>query len=376
VNFEIPDCALSRMRRVMLTIDRIADVSAESFEAAIAAREAGRLREAVREARKAVKAFTREDGPRHPDTAHARLELGRALVALGDAAGMAELIAATRILMRSRGDADVATLTVHACLVTAAALRAAGDYAQARTFAAKALGSATEPSWLAAAHNELGVIGKFSGRYAEAERHYRAAVPIVRRLYGARSAQMAALWHNLGGLDHARGRFREGERAAKKSVEIGREVLPRGSLEQHAHEVAYGALLDELGRSRESIPMYRRALAAYRKAGDRYEVASTLHNLAAAEHSAGALTSARTHYLAALREYRASVGDAHADVGRTLHNLATLEAARGRLASARRHWDRGLKILVAALGRAHPTVVAVRDARSRSRQWRASRCTG
>ena len=371
------------MRRVMLTIDRIADVSAESFEAAIAAREAGRPREAVREARRAVTAFTREDGPRHPDTAHARLELGRALVALGDDRGLAELIAATDILVAIRGGGDdVTTLAVHACLVTAAALRAAGDYPRARRFAARALARATAPSWIAAAHNELGVIGKFSGRYAEAERHYRAALPLVRRLYGARSAQMAALWHNLGGLDHARGQFRAGERAAKKSVEIGRAVLPRGSLEQHAHEVAYGALLDELGRHRESIPRYRRALAAYRAAGDRYEIASTLQNLAAAEHSAGAHAAAREHYIEALREYRASVGAAHPDVGRTLHNLATLDAETGH-AGAAALFARAAANLRASLGAAHPTTRAtlaaarrITDARSRSRRSRGARYSG
>jgi tetratricopeptide (TPR) repeat protein len=375
------------MRRVMLTIDRIADVSAESFEAAVAAREAGRLREALRLARRAVKGFTATDGARAPDTAHARLELGRIRVALGDPAGVTELVAATRILLAiRRGDADVATLTVHACLVTAAALRAAGTYDQASRYAEQALARAREPSWIAAAHNELGVIGKFSGHYAEAARHYRAARPIVRRLYGERSVQMAALWHNVGGLAHARGRYEEGERAARQSVEIGRAVLPRGSLEQHAHEVAYGALLDELGRYRESIPMYRRALAAYRKAGDRYEVASTLHNLAAAEHSSGRLAAARTHYAEALLEYRASVGDAHADVGRTLHNLAMLEAARGRFVPFMRYSNRGLDILVAALGRAHPTVSAVwlaqqqtkrklRGALSRSLRPRGARYT-
>jgi tetratricopeptide (TPR) repeat protein len=364
------------MRRVMLTIARIADVSAESFEAAVVAREAGRLTEALRAIRAVVKAFTRDDGARHPDTAHARLELGRVLVARGDPGGAAELIAATRILVAYRSpDEDVVALTVHACLVTAAALRAAGDYSRARRFATLALTRATEqrwPSWIAAAHNELGVIGKFSAQYAAAERHYRVALPLVRRLYGARSAQMAALWHNLGGLDHARGRYREGERAARKSVEIGRAVLPAGSLEQHAHEVAYGALLDELGRYRESIPKYRRALAAYRKAGDRYEVASTLHNLAAAEHSAGAHAAARRHYVEALREYRASVGAAHPDVGRTLHNLATLDGAEKLFA-------RAVANLRGSLGANHPTTRAalagLRDARSRSRRPRGARYT-
>lgn len=346
-------------------------MSVESFEAAVAAREAGKLDEALRSIEIAVRAFERDDGPRHPDTLHARLELGRILFARGR--GRDELVAATRGLLRYR-DAEVTALAVHAAMVTAAAARAAGDYRQARTFARHALARATDPHDVAAAHNELGVIGKFAGRFADAEEHYRIALPLIRRLYGPRSRQVATLWHNLGGLAHARGEFRAGERAARKSVELGREVLPAGSLEQHAHEVAYGALLDELGRYRESIPMYRRALAAYRAAGDRYEVASTLHGLAAAEHSSGAHARAREHYVEALREYRASVGSAHPDVGRTLHNLAMLDAKTGR-AGAAQLFTRAAANLRAALGARHPSTRATleaarrfRDARSRSRR--------
>ena len=67
------------------------------------------------------------------------------------------MMAATRALLAiGGGDEDVTTLTVHACLVTAAALRAAGSYVQARKLAAQALARATDPSWQAAAHNELG----------------------------------------------------------------------------------------------------------------------------------------------------------------------------------------------------------------------------
>lgn len=348
-------------------------MSVESFEAAVAAREAGELREALRAIRVAVKTFRRTDGPRHPDTLHAQLELGRILVARGEGRGLVELVGATRGLLAHR-DPAVVELSVHAALVTAAALRAAGDYPQARRFASRALARANKPAWIAAAHNELGVLGKFSGRYAEADRHYRDALPILRRLYGARSAQVATLWHNLGGLAHARGAFHEGERASRKSVELGRAVLPAGSLEQHAHEVAYGALLDELGQYRESIPMYRRALVAYRHAGDRYEVASTLHALAAAEHSSGAHARARAHYLEALREFRASVGAAHPDVGRALHNLAMLDATTGR-AGAGKLFARAAANLRASLGPTHPTTRATlaaarrfRDARSRPRR--------
>ncbi|MEO8844085.1 MAG: tetratricopeptide repeat protein, partial [Kofleriaceae bacterium] len=342
---------------------------AESFESAVEARVAGNYRVALAAIRVAVRTFSRSEGANHPDTAHARLELGRILVARGDTtAGLRELATASQSLLAHRSrDTDLATLVTHACLVTAAAWRAAGHYPEARRCARAALRRAPDPGWIAAAHNELGVIGKFAGHFDEAERHYRAAKPLIQRLYGAASREMATYWHNLGGLAHARGRWKTGERAARRSVEIGRAVLPAGDLELHAHEVAYAALLDELGRHDESLPIYRRALVAYRLAEDRYEVASTLHGLAAAEHSAGRLAEARAHYTAAIAAFRACVGAAHPDVGRALHNLATLERAAGHATRANQLYARAITNLRASLGATHPTTRAAMDARSRAR---------
>jgi tetratricopeptide (TPR) repeat protein len=343
---------------------------AESFETAVEARAAGNLRIAFAAIQSALRSFRRGEGANHPDTAHARLELGRILVARGDTTnGLHELAAASRTLLANRRrDPDLVTLVTHACLVTAGAWRAAGRYREARQFAQAALRRAPDPVWIAAAHNELGVIGKFAGHFDEAERHYHAARPLIRKLYGTESREMATYWHNLGGLDHARGRWKTGERAARRSVEIGRAVLPAGDLELHAHEVAYAALLDELGRHTESLPIYRRALAAYRAAEDRYEVASTLHSLAAAEHSAGMFAEARTHYNAAIVLFRACVGGAHPDVGRALHNLATLELAAGHAHHANQLRARAIKNLRASLGATHPTTRAAMGARSRARR--------
>lgn len=343
---------------------------AESFETAVEARAAGDLRIALAAIRRALRWFRRSDGPNHPDTAHARLELGRILVARGATAkGLRELAAASRTLLANRRrDPDLVTLVTHACLVTAAAWRAAGHYREARQFAQAALRRAPAPMWIAAAHNELGVIGKFAGHFDEAERHYHAARPLIRKLYGTESREMATYWHNIGGLDHARGRWKTGERAARRSVEIGRAVLPAGDLELHAHEVAYAALLDELGRHAESLPIYRRALAAYRLADDRYEIASTLHSLAAAEHSSGAHANARAHYCEALAAFRHCVGNTHPDVGRALHNLATLELATGNMKRAKQLFTHAIKNLRGSLGAAHPTTRAATDGLSRAQQ--------
>lgn len=354
----------------MLTAGRIAEQMAESFESAVEARAAGNLTGALVAIRDAVRSFTRSQGTNHPDTAHARLELGRILLARGDTVeGLRELAAATAMLLaQRRRDPELVMLVVHAALTTASAYRAAGHYREARRFAQAALRRAPDPAWQAAAHTELGVIGKFAGHFAEAERNYRAARPLIAKLYGTESREMATYWHNLGGLDHARGRWKAGERASRRSVEIGRAVLSVDDLELHAHEVAYAALLDELGRHDTSLPIYRRALVAYRRAGDRYEVATTLHSLAAAEHSAGRSSEARAHYNEAIIALRGCVGGAHPDVGRALHNLATLELELGQTKRANQLRARAIDNLRASLGADHPTTRAAMDARSRARR--------
>ena len=121
---------------------------AESFESAVDARAEGDLDGALAAIRRAVRSFTRSDGARHPDTAHARFELGRILVARGDtASGLRELVAASQTLLANRcRDPELATLVVHACLVTAAALRAAARYREARQFAMAALRRAPKSS--------------------------------------------------------------------------------------------------------------------------------------------------------------------------------------------------------------------------------------
>jgi len=203
--------------------------------------------------------------------------------------------------------------------------------------------------WIAAAHNELGMSGKFSGRFAEASRHYRAARPILLRLYGSRSREMAMWWHNAGGLEHARGEFARGEPIGRHAVEIARSLLPPTDPERLAHEVAYAALLDGLDRYRESIPIYRRAIAAYTKVFGRvhYEVASTLHNLGTAEHALGHAAAARRAYAEALRIYERVLDREHPDLGLTLYNL-------GVLAGDRKAITRALTIFERALGARHP----------------------
>jgi tetratricopeptide (TPR) repeat protein len=179
---------------------------------------------------------------------------------------------------------------------------------------------------------------------------------LVQRHHGARSREMATLWHNLGGLAHARGNYVRGEPLARRAVEVGRRVLPAGHPELLAHEVAHAALLDGLERYRESIRIYRRALAAYTRIFGRahYETASTLHNLAGAYASTGEGARAETAYRECIALYRRLLGPAHPDLGLARHNLGVVYAEAGRTRDARRELAAALAILRRSLGARHP----------------------
>jgi tetratricopeptide (TPR) repeat protein len=292
------------------------------------------------------------------------------LDAQGDTrAALVELQAGAALLSaRRHAGTSVAEIAVHALLAHAAVLRAAGRYREARRRARQALRRAEHElakghDLVASAHNELGMIAKFAGWFDEAATHYEAALPLVRRRYGVRSREMARLWHNVGGLDHARGDFARGERAARRSVAIARQLLRSTDPERVAHEVAHAALLDGLGRQRESIAIYRRALTTYRRTlgADHYEVAATLHNLAAAEHDLGRLSAALAHTQESLRLHVRLLGPNHPDVGLAYFNLGVLELDLER-PTAGRSLARACVVLGRSLGPHHPHTRACRAA--------------
>lgn len=328
-----------------------------------AAVDTGRYDDALTTARRAARMLARVVGVDHPDYAGARLALGRVLRARGQLrASLSHLEYAVVTLAKVRGgDVAVSELAVDARLALAQCLQEMGRFDDARKHARAALRLASRrlrptAALTVMAHNLLGVIGKFSGRFAEAERHYRAALSAARRRFGPRSPQVATILHNLGGLEHARGNFKRGEQPARRSVEIARALMRPDDPERVAHEVAYAALLDGLGRHDESVVIYRRALGVFvkRYGREHYEVASTLHNLAAAELARGNVSAAENHYREASTLLVKLRGTDHPDLALTHYNLALLYADTGRRASARVLLRRARATFQRRLGPSHP----------------------
>lgn len=161
----------------------------------------------------------------------------------------------------------------------------AGDFSAAGRILRALLRQATRrrypPVVLAAIHNQLGILAKATHRFAAAERHYMAALPVARRHPDNPWFELADLYHNLGGLAHARGDFAAGEPLARKAITLrARRHGPR-AIVTWLDRAAHAALLDGLGRHAEAAKVCRAALPVYRRhyGGGDNEVAVTLNNL-------------------------------------------------------------------------------------------------
>ena len=115
--------------------------------------------------------------------------------------------------------------------VTALALR--GKYRSAADCLKHALRLSTEVSaeklelW-----NELGILCKYAGEFAEAERCYRFALKSCLHCYQGQQLQFfrANLYHNLGGLEYSRQRYRVGEQYTRKALQLRCQASRRNSL--------------------------------------------------------------------------------------------------------------------------------------------------
>ncbi len=338
-----------------------------SHERAIALRGATRLAAAEAACRRALAGYTRAEGAAHPDVANALVELGQILEARDrlrsarrcHARALAILTAHERGTRAGDVDPDVARLRVRARVFVAGLDRALGAYGAAdRNFAAamrettRAFGP--RDADVASILNNLGVLRKSQGRYAEAVRCYRRALPLLRAL-GDRAA-LATLYHNLGGIEHARGRYAAGEPHARRSVALREKELGPNHVAVAADVAALAALVEGRGRLDEAAKLYQRALRVFRrKLGEAStEVALNLSSLATLRQQQGRSAEAGRLFARALPLQERLYGRAHPEVAMTLHNLAYHERAEGRLGRSASLYARALRIFRRALGLRHP----------------------
>jgi tetratricopeptide (TPR) repeat protein len=345
--------------------ERQIEIAVVAHERAIAARAGGRFAAAERDCRRALAGYVAAEGVRHPDVANALVELAATLEARDrpDAATTA-LRRALAILRAPTDDPDLVRLRLQARIALAGLDRARGAYAHAERGFQAALAEVRrrlprrDPLHLAVLNN-LGVLRKAQGRYAEALRYYRRAEPLLGRR--DREAR-ATLEHNLGGSEHARGRYTAAEPHARRAVALRAAARGISHPAWAADVAALAAVVEARGRFAEAAALYRRALAVFdRTLGPRsLEVGLTLAGLAALEQQRERPARARTLYARALPVLEARLGRDHPDVALTINNLAVLERSQDRFARAVVLFRRAAASFARRLGARHPHTALAR----------------
>jgi tetratricopeptide (TPR) repeat protein len=203
--------------------------------------------------------------------------------------------------------------------------------------------------------NALGMLGKYTGQFKDAETHYERAMTIATSSDSYDDLQVATIWHNIGGLRHASGRAAEAEEPARRAYELRSAALGRDHPDALADGAALAAVLLDLDRYDEAEVLLERARAGFedRHGSHHYEVAVCLHGLATASYARGDLSSAERRWAEALAIKEDVLGHEHPELALTLNNLGVVHHDRGRLAEARAAWQRSLSVLT-GVGPDHP----------------------
>jgi len=251
--------------------DRIAleRIRLESLACLVSAlRTQGRYAQARPFALRAVRHAARCFGPRSPEAAARRNDLGVLYKYQG------ELTKAARAYGRARAILDAAPEVDPAALGTVlynlgGLAHARGEYAGAEALLHAALerlvpALGEEHPDVGAGHSTHAAILLGLGRWDDAERAYRTALAIFESAYGAEHPDVALVLAGLAQVERGRGAAGRGEALARRALAMRRRLLGPGH-PQVVHSVhALATLQAELGRPAAGRALVRRELAASR----------------------------------------------------------------------------------------------------------------
>ena len=250
------------------------------------------------------------------------------------------------------------------------ALLARGDYPGARGALEAALADAEDvlaPGDLdiATLLNDLGMIGKYDGRFDDAAAHYARALPLAQAL--GEEGMVATLHHNLAGLAHSRGDYAGAEPHARRAIELNAALRGPDHPRVAGDEGELGEILAALGRLDEAEALVRGAAAKFAAAygPEHVECAIARTSLGSILHRAGRPAEAEVEYRAGLAVREALTGREHPELAPTLINLATLLAERGDTDEAEALFRRALGVMD---GRGDRRPSAARRLRAASRR--------
>jgi tetratricopeptide (TPR) repeat protein len=209
-------------------------------------------------------------------------------------------------------------------------------------------------------YDDLGLLCKGKGRYAEAEPLFRRALAIGEASNGPSHPNVATRLNNLAEMLRVTNRLAEAESLMRRALAIGEA----SNAPNHSAMALYlnnlGLVLMATNRFAEAEPLMRRALAI-RDASygpNHPNVANALYNLAELFRATNRLAEVEPLIRRGLAIIEGSYGPDHPTFAIGLNNLAGLLSATNRLAEAERLMLRALEIDEANLGPNHPNLAA------------------
>ena len=215
--------------------------------------------------------------------------------------------------------------------------------------------AAQETSW--EKYNGAGMEAYAQGRYAEAEKHWKAALKKAEK-FGPNDSRLATSLNNLALLYQAQGNYTEAELLFKRSLAISEKALgpEHPAVATNLNNLA--GLYDAQGKYAQAEPLFRRALAIFEKAlgPEHPAVATSLNNLGMLYGAQSDYAKAEPLNKRALAIREKVLGPEHPAVATNLNNLAGLYHVQGLYAEAEPLYRRALAISEKALGPEHPAV--------------------
>ena len=183
--------------------------------------------------------------------------------------------------------------------------------------------------------NNLGKLYYRVGNYGAAERSFREAIAIRRRL-GQSEAELTVALANLASILSARGAYEEAESIYVQLLAVREQAFGAEDPSVASTLYSLGTLHYRRGDPEAAEPLLRRALEIRRAAYGEHDfrVATVANSLGRVLFEQGELDAARHLYEQALAVRLAILGDEHPHVAVTRRDLAALLLAGGETAAA------------------------------------------
>jgi serine/threonine-protein kinase len=208
---------------------------------------------------------------------------------------------------------------------------------------------------------ELANLRRYEGNFAQAERDFKEALEIQRRIFDGPDEDTAATLTHLGVLYYEMQRLREALSMQQQALTMTRAVLGEDHVATADRMNNLALVLQSLDRYRDAERYLREAIRIQRKAlGERHpDTLVTRSNLALLLRSTGRYQQSEALLRELLPLRRAVLGAGHPSVGLTLTALGGVLTALGKFDEAEQTLNEAIGILTAKYGADHWRVGAV-----------------